>query len=249
MQSITEKRNKMARGRMITNLICKDKKVHALSDDTARLLFTWLITVADCEGRTYGDPAIVKATIFPRRTEITAERVDGYLNEMYMLGLIVRYIVDDEQYISFPAFEKNQIGLRKDRESKSEIPAPPLRSKSGVTPEEVPVKLIEVNGIEDNLNENKEIEDGVAAFSLNELNTAFIKAAKMNPFQLDKWSKALEELERMGATPDDVTLAVESTIKNYPISGPWSILKSTAIAMSKRRQVDNHTSEKAGYTL
>lgn len=94
-----------------------------------------------------------------------------------------------------------------------------------------------------------ESDNGAAAFSLNELNTAFIKAARLNPFQLDKWSKALEELERMGATPDDITLAVESTIKNYPISGPWSILKSTAIAMSKRRQVDNHKSEKAGYAL
>lgn len=147
----------MARGRMITNLICKDKKVHALSDDTARLLFTWLITVADCEGRTFGDPSIVKATIFPRRNDITSERVDGYLNEMFMLGLIVRYIVDDEQYIFFPSFEKNQIGLRKDREAKSEIPAPPLRSKSGVSPDEIPVKLIEVKTIE-----NKEIETNTA---------------------------------------------------------------------------------------
>lgn len=147
----------MARGRMITNLICKDRKVHALSDDTARLLFTWLITVADCEGRAFGDPAIVKATIFPRRNDITAERVDGYLNEMYMLGLIERYIVDDEQYIYFPSFEKNQIGLRKDREAKSEIPAPPLRSKSGVSPEELQVKLIEVKTIE-----NKEKENNTA---------------------------------------------------------------------------------------
>ncbi len=239
----------MARGRMITNLICKDKKVHALSDDTARLLFTWLITVADCEGRTFGDPSIVKATIFPRRNEITAERIDGYLNEMYMLGLIVRYIVDDEQYIYFPSFEKNQVGLRKDREAKSEIPAPLLRSNSGNTPEQLPVKLIEVNGIENNLIEKKVIESDVTAFTQNELNTAFVKAAKMNPFQLDKWSKALEELERMGATPDDVTLAVESTVEKYPISGPWSILKSTAIAMSKRRSVNDTKVGKAGFEL
>lgn len=153
---------------MITNLICKDKKVHALSDDTARLLFTWLITVADCEGRTYGDPAIVKATIFPRRNDITADRVDGYLNEMYMNGLIVRYIVDDEQYISFPAFEKNQIGLRKDREAKSEIPAPPLRSKSGVNPEELPVKLIEENRIESKGIEDKNNDVVVNIFKLYE---------------------------------------------------------------------------------
>lgn len=92
-------------------------------------------------------------------------------------------------------------------------------------------------------------ENEADAFSLNELNTAFIKAARLNPFQLDRWSKALEELARMGATPADVTAAVEYSLKHLTVSGPWSIINPTAVAMSRRRQVDNHTSEKAGYTL
>lgn len=94
-----------------------------------------------------------------------------------------------------------------------------------------------------------ESESDVTAFTQNELNTAFVKAARLNPFQLDKWSKALEELERMGATPDDVTLAVESTVEKYPISGPWSILKSTAIAMSKRRSTSNKITQGEGWNL
>ena len=236
----------MARGRMITNLICKDKKVHALSDDTARLLFTWLITVADCEGRTYGDPAIVKATIFPRRTDITADRVDGYLNEMYMNGLIVRYIVDDEQYIYFPAFEKNQIGLRKDREAKSEIPPFPLRSKSGVSPEELPVKLIEVNRIE--VNRKVEEADSGGLFHANTLSTAFEKASNILAHSPQKWMKAIDAMQSKGATPEDITDAVnELRVKGYNIIGPWSIENAVINVMGKRKSKTT-IAPPAGYT-
>ena len=115
----------MARGRMITNNITRDKDIHNLSDDTCRLLFTWLLTFADCEGRTYGDPAIVKSTVYPRRTDITVDQVDGYLEELSNVGLILRYSAGDDLFILFPAFDKNQPGLRKDREPASDFPPPP----------------------------------------------------------------------------------------------------------------------------
>lgn len=114
----------MARGRMITNRICTDKDVNDLSNDTCRLLFTWLITLSDCEGRTFGDPAIVRSMVFPRRTDITTEQVDGYLREMHAVGLILWYTANGDQYIWFPNFDKNQPGLRKDREPESELPGP-----------------------------------------------------------------------------------------------------------------------------
>lgn len=237
----------MARGRMITNLICKDKKVHALSDDTARLLFTWLITVADCEGRTYGDPAIVKSTIFPRRNDITTERVDGYLNEMFMLGLIVRYIVDDEQYIYFPSFEKNQIGLRKDREAPSEIPAAEVRSKSGVTPEQLPVKLIEVNGSELNRKE-VEVNDSGGIFQANPLSVAFEKASSITAHNPQRWMKSIDSLTAKGATPDDVFSAVqELRSKGYNIIGPWSIENAVINVMGKRKS-NNSSAPAKGYS-
>jgi len=65
----------MARGRMINNTICRDKKLNDLSSDTSRLAFTWLVTHADREGRVHGDPAIVRSLVFPRRADVLVEDV------------------------------------------------------------------------------------------------------------------------------------------------------------------------------
>jgi len=114
----------MARGRMISNKVCLDRSVSDLSDDTSRLAFTWLVTFADVEGRTYGDPAAVRSLVFPRRTDVTVDQMAGYLQEWHESGLIVWYVAGGDWWVWFPGFEKNQKGLRKDRESPSEIPEP-----------------------------------------------------------------------------------------------------------------------------
>ena len=114
----------MARGRMINNRITMDKAINDLSDDTSRLAFTWLITFADSEGRTYGDPALVASTLFPRRRDVTPEQMAGYINEWENAGLIHYYQADDDWWIEFPAFAKNQRGLDRRKEPESCIPAP-----------------------------------------------------------------------------------------------------------------------------
>ena len=143
----------MARGRMISKDISLDEKVDALSDDTARLLFTWMIPHLDCEGRIYGDAKIFKSIVAPRRNYST-QRVEKYLKEMENLGLIVRYFADENsknrnvlpikvqknQFLFAPNFDKHQVGLRKDKEIKSKIP--PMdgnrteigRSEDGISP-------------------------------------------------------------------------------------------------------------------
>jgi len=133
----------MAKGRMINSKITLDKKVHDLSCDTSRLAFTWLVSFADVEGRTPGDPAIVKSLIFPRRADVSAEQIETYINEWAVAGLILWYEAEDDLWIQFPKFDDNQKGLRKDREAPSNIPAPQLRSDSGQTPEQVPVNRTE----------------------------------------------------------------------------------------------------------
>ena len=116
----------MARGRIISNGICADKRVNELSDDTSRLAFTWLVTFADCEGRTYGDPAMVRSMLFPRRDDISIERMESYLAEWAEHNLIVWYEADGDMWVWFPGFAKNQVGLNKSREGKSRIPEPPV---------------------------------------------------------------------------------------------------------------------------
>lgn len=111
----------MARGRFITNGITSDKKINDLSDDTSRLAFTWLITFADCEGRTHGDPAMVRSLLFPRRTDVTIERMEAYLAEWQAVGLVRIYTANGDTWLDFPNFAKHQTGLRKDHEASSTI--------------------------------------------------------------------------------------------------------------------------------
>jgi hypothetical protein len=113
----------MARGRFISKEVSLDEKVDALSDDTCRLLFTWLITHLDCEGRMYGDAQTVKSIVFPRR-EISIKKVERYLQELEKLELISRYSVKGNQYLWMRNFEKHQVGLVKMKEAPSIIPPP-----------------------------------------------------------------------------------------------------------------------------
>lgn len=115
----------MARGRMINSKIVMNRAINGLSDDTSRLAFTWLITFADVEGRTYGDPALLRSLLFPRRTDITIEQMDGYVREWAQAGLVTWYEADGDQWIEFPKFAENQVGMDTRKEAKSTVPAPP----------------------------------------------------------------------------------------------------------------------------
>ncbi len=115
----------MARGRFIDSKIVLSKQVSLLSDDTCRLMFTWMITFADKEGRMFGDPALIRGTIFPRNEKITIKKVESYLQEMADVGLILWYEARGDKFVLFPGFADSQIGLRKDKEPDSGYPPPP----------------------------------------------------------------------------------------------------------------------------
>jgi hypothetical protein len=145
----------MANGRMITNCICADKRINQLSSDTSRLAFTWLVTFADREGRTYGDPAMVRSMLFPRRQDVSIEEMEQIIIEWATIGLVIWYEDGGDLWIRFPSFEKNQPGLRKDKEAPSKIPEPTeegtelVRTRYGLGTDLVPVKLKEEKGKEE----------------------------------------------------------------------------------------------------
>jgi len=133
----------VARGRMISKAISLDEKVDSLSDDTARLLFTWMIPHLDCEGRIYGEAKVFRSIVAPRRN-YSIKKVEKILTELKKTGLIERYSINGNTYISVPNFQKHQTGLRKDKESQSQIPANTAdkrRSEDGLTPPQVKVKV------------------------------------------------------------------------------------------------------------
>jgi len=132
----------MARGRFIEKKICIDKTVNDLSCFESMLGFTWLIAHLDCEGRTYGDPAVVRSFVFPRRNDISIEQMESFIKEWHDAGLIVWYEVDGDKYIYFPKFKNYQVGLNPEREAKSVIPTHErVRNKSGVGQEQIPVNV------------------------------------------------------------------------------------------------------------
>ena len=118
---------------MISKAISLDSKVNALPDDTARLLWTWLIPHLDSEGRMYGDAQAIKSIVFPRRSISTA-KVERILQQLEQKNLIIRYSVNGNTYLSAPNFEKHQLGIRKDRESPSQIPP--------ITPDKLPTNSV-----------------------------------------------------------------------------------------------------------
>ena len=114
----------MARGRMLNKSISGSVKFHNLSDDTCRLLATWIIAHLDMRGVFYGDAAMVRSVVFPRRTDVTIEQVECYLCEMEAAGLMWRFRCKGDIWQVWPGFAGEQIGMRADRES-SAFPTPP----------------------------------------------------------------------------------------------------------------------------
>lgn len=235
----------MARGRMIANAITLDKRVNSLSSDTCRLAFTWLVTFADCEGRTYGDPALVRSMLFPRRDDVTAAQVEGFIKEWAQAGLVVWYEAAGDQWLFFPAFAKNQPGLRKEKEQPSVVPAPPeVRTEDGVSTDLVRtedglgtglvrsrygVGTPQENGTEEKLNRNEENgkrteTKGAAGAALGSVPPGGPDSVSMDAFDPDisteGESPELEECIRRWSGAFKDSAAVESNLTQ--IFAIWS---------------------------
>lgn len=135
----------MARGRFISNKITTDRQVHELSSDTCRLAYTWMITLADKEGRVIGEPEMLLALLFPRRRDITVSQMEAYIDEWINAGFVFMFLGNDgDRVLQLVNFEKHQVGLRKDKEPDSAYDCPDnCRIIAGKIPENVRVNRIE----------------------------------------------------------------------------------------------------------
>lgn len=239
----------MANGRMITKDITGDKRVNQLSTDTCRLAFTWLVTFTDREGRTHGDPAMVRSMLFPRRQDISIEQMEQMILEWFTLGLVVWYEADGDLWIWFPGFDKNQPGLRKDKEAPSKIPEPTehgtelVRSRYGVGTELVPLKLREEKRKEEKGTpppslDDEPLEDG----DLAPFEQVFCKETGLPPLSggPERWFAGLKQIKDLGATPEDFRQAIqEQTAANkngrrYNLSSPASFVNATSNIVALR---------------
>lgn len=244
----------MARGRMITNRIASDAKINQLIDDTSRLAFTWLITFADAEGRTYGDPAMVRSLVFPRRGDVEIDQMQAYIQQWAELGLIYWYEANGDLWIEFVNFKKNQPNLRGDREPASEIPSydpdndgqlpDNILQTSGNLPANNPVKLREekrreVKRSEVNGGDDPAFTSGVLA----ELSSVFVEETQIPELTggPPRWIGALQKMVDAGITPDDLRAGIRALRKkDYKIAGPWSVQNAAVMEMSSRKSGRNN---------
>jgi len=110
----------MATRRMLHNKISLSIQVNRLPLK-ARLLFTWMISHADDEGRLKGNPSYVRAKVLPM-TQWADEEIKKYLVKMREEGLIHYWQVEDDWFIEFVKWEDHQT-LRKDRFNPSNLPS------------------------------------------------------------------------------------------------------------------------------
>lgn len=209
----------MARGRFISNAIITDRKVNELSSDTVRLAFTWWITLADKEGRVVADEFLMKAALFPRRSEITAEVCWKIASELAEKDFILLYQDDSgEKYGQFPNFEKHQKGLRKDREPASEIPHwDGCKHIAGRLPEDCRIvsgKMRVNNNVNENNNNNDKDDpaSGVDVFSFYEQEIGPLSQTIAD--SLDSAVKEWDEKGNVVSGHEAVTEAIKIAKKN-----------------------------------
>ena len=109
----------MAKARMVHNKISRSLEVGELSIE-GQLLFTWLITHADDDGRIIGDLRYIKITVVPQ-LDWSLELIKSYLDKMRGLGLIYFWQENNHWYIEFPKWKEHQY-IAKDRYHPSLLP-------------------------------------------------------------------------------------------------------------------------------
>jgi len=160
----------VARGRILSNKICSDKKINSISEG-AENLFYRLLTQTDDAGRYYGEPDLIKGFCYPRRNNISVEIIKKRLAELQKVGLIILYKVNEEIYLYFPNFSKYQ-KLRSDIKPKIEFPEPVTNSIQSVTDSK---QIVSNSSIEDKISKDKIREDNNIYTILEHWNSKNIK--------------------------------------------------------------------------
>lgn len=113
----------MANRRMLSKSISTSLKLARLKTTEAKLLFTWLIPHCDDDGRTQGEPLVVKGLVIPL-LDCTINDINAWLSDLHEQKLIFWYEIDSEKYIQINKWLDHQ-DIRKDRYKSSLYPPPP----------------------------------------------------------------------------------------------------------------------------
>lgn len=109
----------MAKGRMINRKVCLNKSIHDYGEKYGAWAVVFhhrLLAFIDIGQNSIGDPDLLKAAIFPRESGITAEDCRQFSDGLVEFGLAIQYVVDGSEYLHWPKFLENQLGIRVKRE-------------------------------------------------------------------------------------------------------------------------------------
>lgn len=113
----------MARIRSVKPELCTSETMALVSAEAERT-FIRLWTHCDDEGRCKDHPKLLKAQLFPLHDDVTPDDVDRHLVELESHGLIVRYSVAGERFLSVPSWSEHQ---KPQKKQASKLPSVDLR--------------------------------------------------------------------------------------------------------------------------
>ena len=207
----------MATRRMLHNKISRSLQVNRLSLE-AQLLFTWLISHADDEGRLYGEPEYIKGTVVPLKESWTSKEVGGYLVEIEKQGLIYYWQDSDRTIIEFVKWLEHQ-KIRKDRLQHSLLPTYLKRNDNQTSTSRQPdvnQTTAQANRTEDSKEEIKKSEaNGVADKSLKSIRAILNEKSFSSPVEIEVTNRHQEAAYYAWKTlePDNKT-ALQTTYLN-----------------------------------
>lgn len=126
----------MPRGRFLSRDVSTSERLANLRSDFARLLWTWCIPHADCDGRLPGSSRVLRAAVVPM-LDVSNEDVSEAVADLVRCRLAVLYDSGGTRALQILKFADHQTGMRPDREAPSKYGPPPdlLRTSSGPTPD------------------------------------------------------------------------------------------------------------------
>jgi DNA-binding XRE family transcriptional regulator len=153
----------MAKARMLHGKISRSLKVHSLPTK-AQLLFSWMITHADDDGRLRGEPNYIKATVVPLENW-SLKKINMYLELIKDAQLIYYWELNSAWYVEFVHWKEYQ-QIRSDRYKPSNLPSylgksnneSDTKGQPTDTQRDMQSNIVQSNPEEFNKSESKETE-------------------------------------------------------------------------------------------
>ena len=119
--------------RLINESIRTSEKINSLTW-FQEVLFTRLLTAVDDFGRFDARPAILKASLFPLKKDVTEQTIIDSLDKLAIIGLVNLYEVGGKPYLCLPTWADHQ----RVRNKRSKYPEPVICQRSAANCGELP---------------------------------------------------------------------------------------------------------------